>query len=111
MPPRTAEAHVMAYVTAPDRRTARAIARTVLKRRLAACANLTPIESLYWWRGRIEEAKEVLVIFKTRRSLTPRLLEAVRNVHPYDVPCAVTYPMVDGLPAYLAWIDEETRQR
>ena len=111
MPRPAAERHAMAYVTAPDRRTARRIARTVLQRRLAACANLAPIESLYWWRGRIEEAKEVLVIFKTRRSLTSPLLEAVRGVHPYEVPCVVTYPMAEGLPAYLAWIDEETRQR
>ena len=111
MSPRTADRFVMAYVTAPDRKTARAIARGVLDRRLAACANLAPIESLYWWHGEVEEAREVLVVFKTRRSLGNRLIRAVRELHPYEVPCVVTYPMAQGLPAYLGWIDRETAQR
>jgi len=104
--------HAMAYVTVPDRRVARRIARAVLGQRLAACANLAPIESLYRWKGAIEEAREVLVIFKTRRDLVPRLMAAVRIAHPYEVPCVVTYAVDAGLPEYLAWIDRETaRQR
>lgn len=100
--------HGMAYVTAPDRATARRIARAVLESRLAACANLMAAESLYWWRGAIEEAQEVVVVFKTRRALLGRLIAAVRDVHPYDVPCAVGYGMVASLPAYARWIDEST---
>lgn len=98
----------MAYVTAPNRATARKIARVVVDARLAACANLVPIESMYWWRGRVEDAREVLVVFKTRRALAAKLAEAVRRHHPYVVPCVVTYAMDDGLPEYLAWIDDET---
>jgi len=51
MPPRRPAAHAMAYVTAPDLETARSIARAVVGRRLAACANLWPIESMYRWKG------------------------------------------------------------
>ena len=101
----------MVYVTAPNRAVARKIAKVVLRRRLAACANLAPIESSYWWKGAIEEAAEVLVIFKTRRVLARPLMTAVKAVHPYEVPCIVVYPMIDALPAYAEWIDEETRQR
>ncbi len=101
----------MAYVTAPNRAVARKIARLVLEKRLAACANLAPIESLYWWRGKVEEADEVLVIFKTRRTLARRLMATVKDAHPYEVPCIVIYPMVAALPAYADWIDTETRQR
>ncbi len=108
MPAPRTRTHVMAYVTAPSRASARRIARAVLNRRLAACANLAPIESLYWWEGALEEAKEVLVVFKTRRALVPRLEAAVRASHPYEVPCVVTYAMDRGLPEYLAWIDRET---
>ncbi|MGQ0797149.1 MAG: divalent-cation tolerance protein CutA, partial [Methanobacteriota archaeon] len=61
--------HAMAYVTVPDRETARQIARTVLTERLAACANLLDAESLYRWEGRIDEAHETVVVFKTRRAL------------------------------------------
>ena len=101
--------HVMAYVTAPNRASARRIARAVLRDRLAACANLVPISSMYWWRGSPEQAPEVLLVFKTRRSLVPRLAAAVRAAHPYETPCVVTYAMDAGLPEYLAWIDRETR--
>ena len=54
---------------------------------------------------------EFVIVFKTRRSLVPELIAAVRREHPAEVPCIVTYPMGAGLPAYLAWIDEETDQQ
>jgi periplasmic divalent cation tolerance protein len=101
----------MAYVNAPDLETARRIGRTIVQKRLAACANLWPIESMYWWEGKVEEAREVVLVFKTRASLVHRLIEAVRATHPYEVPCIVSYRMGDALPAYLDWIDAETAQR
>ncbi len=103
--------HAMAYVTAPDRRTARTIARVVIERRLAACANYWPVESRYWWQGTQEETNEFVIIFKTRRSLVRKLIAAVRSVHPAEVPCVVSYPMGPALPEYLKWIDAETAQR
>ena len=110
MPPRRAQAHVMAYVTAPDALAAGRIVDEVLGRRLAACANRMPIESAYWWRGSLQRAEEVLIVFKTRRALIPRLTAAVRKVHPYETPCIVAYRMEAGFPPYLAWIDRETRR-
>lgn len=103
--------HAMAYVTAPDRETARTIARVVVEGRLAACANYWPVESRYWWQGTQEEASEYVIIFKTRRSLVRKLIAAVRGVHPAQVPCIVSYPMGDAWPEYLSWIDAETAQR
>ena len=101
----------MAYVTAPDRRTARSIARAVVERRLAACANLRPVESIYRWHGKREETSEFVIVFKTRTSILPKLIREVRRMHPADVPCIVSYPMGPALDAYLAWIDRETVQR
>jgi periplasmic divalent cation tolerance protein len=101
----------MAYVTAPDRETARSIARAVVERRLAACANVWPAESTYWWHDKIEETSEFVIVFKTRRSRLRELIAAVRAIHPYDVPCIVSYPMGTALAAYLDWIDAETTQR
>ena len=111
MPTVRTRRHAMAYVTAPDRASARRIVRAVLEARLAACANLVPVESDYWWRGSLEHAREVLVVFKTRRALVPRLAAAVRAAHPYEVPCIVTYAMDAGSAPYLAWIDRETRHQ
>ena len=103
--------HAMAYVTAPDRATARKIARAVLDRRLAACANLWPAESMYRWRGAREETREFVIVFKTREALLRRLIAEVRRHHPFDVPCIVSYPMGPALSDYLRWIDAETVQR
>jgi periplasmic divalent cation tolerance protein len=101
----------MAYVTAPDRTTARKIARTIVGGRLAACANLWPVESVYRWRGHREETREFVIVFKTRRALLRKLIVAVRGIHPDEVPCIVSYPMGPALPEYLDWIDAETDHR
>lgn len=101
--------HASVFVTAPDEETARRIARALLERRLVACANLLPIGSLYWWEGRIEEAREHAMFLKTRRALVPDVVKAVGELHPYDVPCAVAFPLGEGAAAYYAWIDAETR--
>ncbi len=109
MPAQSASRYVMAYVTAPDPRSAEIIARSVLEQRLAACANMAPLDSMYWWRGSLERSEEVLVIFKTRRACVRKLVAAVRAAHPYEIPCIVTYRVDDAYPPYLAWIDRETR--
>src|SRR5437879_8211245 len=83
--------HAMAYVTAPDRETARTIARVVIEGRLAACANYWPVESRYWWRGAQEETNEFVIIFTTRRSLVRKLIAAGPRVRPACVPCTLTY--------------------
>jgi len=109
--PKPRSPHAMAYVTAPDLRTARRIGRTIVRKRLAACANLWPIESMYWWKDKLDDAREVVIVFKTRAALVRRLIEAVRALHPYEIPCIVSYRMGDALPAYTNWIDRETVQR
>jgi len=103
--------HSMAYVTAPDRKTAKKIAREIVDRRLAACANLWPVDSIYRWHGAREEAEEFVIVFKTRTSVLPKLIAEVRRLHPHEVPCIVSYPMGPALSEYLNWIDAETAQR
>lgn len=100
--------HASIYVTCPDRDTARRIAGMLLERRLVACANLLPIESIYRWEGRIEEAAEVAMFLKTRRGRVDEVIAAVREAHPYDVPCVVEFELRAGNPAYFGWIDSET---
>jgi periplasmic divalent cation tolerance protein len=96
------------YVTCPDRETARALARELLERRLVACANLVPIESMYHWEGRIEEAGEVAMFLKTRRERVPDVVRAVEALHPYEVPCVVAFELGEGSPAYFRWVEDET---
>lgn len=100
--------HASVYVTCPDEETARRIARSLLERRLVACANLLPIQSLYRWEGAIQEEREVAMFLKTRREKVDEVVKAVAEIHPSKVPCAVAFELGAGHPAYYAWVDEET---
>ena len=98
------------YVTAPDAEGAKALADALLERRLIACANLLPgMRSLYRWRGRTEDDAEVAMILKTTADRVDPALAAIEELHPYEVPCAVAWPVEAGLGAYLDWVREETR--
>ncbi len=99
----------LVLVTAPDLKTARRLARAALGQRLAACANLIPgLESHYWWRGKIESSREVLLLFKTRAALLRKLEQLILAEHPYDTPELVVLPLAAGTERYLAWLQRET---
>ena len=70
-----------------------------------------PVESMYHWRGAIETAQEVPVTIKTRGDRFPAVAEAIRSSHAYELPEIVAVPILDGSPAYLAWIDAESGPR
>ena len=94
-------------VTAPPP-AARSLARALVERRLAACANLLPgVRSVYRWKGRVEEARETLLLLKTTTACVPALLAAVRELHPYEVPEGIAIPVVAALEDYAAWVREE----
>ena len=96
-------------VTAPDMALARRLAKAGLEAKLTACANIVPaVESHYWWEGKLESSDEVLVIFKTRQTLLPKLERAIREIHPYDTPEFVALPLTAGSQKYLAWIEDNT---
>lgn len=99
--------YYVALVTAPSLAVARKLARAALKERLAACANLVPgLESHYWWQGKLEKSREVLVVFKTAGALLKKLEESVLQNHPYDTPEFVAIPLAAGNQRYLDWIGE-----
>ena len=88
---------------------ARRLAKAALEAKLAACANIVPsVESHYWWEGKLESSGEVLLIFKTRQQLLPKLERAVREIHPYDTPEFVALPLTTGSRKYLAWLTDNT---
>ncbi|MCA3244200.1 MAG: divalent-cation tolerance protein CutA [Alphaproteobacteria bacterium] len=82
--------------------------RGVLESRLAACAQRTPIQSDYWWLGKLENAHEVEVKFKTRAALVEALKAYILNNHSYKTPQITVVEIVGGNSAYLRWIDDET---
>jgi len=103
--------YLQVVTTVEDEGKARAIARTLVERRLAACAQvLGPIASTYWWRGQVETAEEWLCVLKTRADLYEELERALRTIHPYEEPEILAIPIAAGSPTYLAWIDETLRK-
>lgn len=100
---------ILVYIVCRDREEARRIARVLLERRLAACANMFPIESLYWWQGRIVEDNEHVLIAKTRPECYSSLAELVKSVHSYEVPAIIRLPVAEADTQYLAWISAESR--
>jgi periplasmic divalent cation tolerance protein len=84
------------------------VIRGVLESRLASCAQRMPIQSDYWWLGKLEHSHEVFVQFKTRGALVEALKAYILNNHSYKTPQVVVYDIAGGNPAYLRWIDDET---
>lgn len=103
-------AHAAVLVTAPDLKTARALAGAALRSRLAACASLVPgLESHYWWRGRMESSAEVLVLFKTTGAKLRRLEKVILAAHPYDTPEFIALPITAGSRRYLEWLEASVK--
>jgi periplasmic divalent cation tolerance protein len=102
---------VVAFSTCASAEEAGKIARALVESRAAACVSIVPgIRSLYRWQGKIEDSQEWLLVIKTRGELFDALSAELRKVHSYEVPELVAIPIVDGLPDYLNWIDEQTAE-
>ncbi|MFD0277794.1 divalent-cation tolerance protein CutA [Kitasatospora sp. NPDC127111] len=87
---------------------ARALAAAAVRERLAACAQVQPIRSLYWWDGEVQDTSEWRVDLKTRADLADRLTAFIGAHHDYDTPEVVVVPVTGGSPAYLRWVATET---
>jgi periplasmic divalent cation tolerance protein len=96
---------LLALSTFPDADTARRISNQLVTEKFAACANiLSAVESIYRWKGKIENAGEVIVFFKTTPDRQTAFQEKLRSLHPYDVPEIIFIPVAGGLPEYLRWV-------
>jgi periplasmic divalent cation tolerance protein len=95
-------------VTCGTRAEARRIARSVVGKRLAACVNviLSPVESVYAWNGKLEKAREYLLIMKTTAKRLVELEREVKRLHSYDVPEFIALPITEGCAKYLSWLAE-----
>jgi periplasmic divalent cation tolerance protein len=99
---------VIVFSTCASREEAKRIARTLVEERLAACVNVIgDIVSIYQWQGAVHEGDEAMLVVKSRRDLLARLQERLAVLHSYEVPEAIAIPVVDGLPAYLEWLERE----
>jgi periplasmic divalent cation tolerance protein len=103
------ERAVFVYTTHPSLVEAERIGKTLLEQRLAACVNILPgMISHYWWQGAIERGEEVVMIVKTRASLSEAVRAAVKAMHSYAMPAILVLPIEGGEPGYLEWLMKET---
>src|SRR5690349_3575250 len=96
----------LVLVTCPLLALARKIARSVVQKRLAACVNVvrSPVESFYTWKGKLESAREHLLLIKTAAARLPQLEREVKRLHTYDFPEFVVLDITGGSTEYLAWL-------
>ena len=97
--------------TAPDADAAERLVRQLVEERLIACGNLVPgVASIFRWKGEVQREEEVLVLMKARTGALDRLMRRIVELHPYEVPEVLSFPVGKGLPAYCGWVVEETAE-
>ena len=102
--------YIVVLITCPGAEESERIAIALLKERLAACVNIVPsITSFFWWTGKIHRANESLVIVKTKKSSLRQLVRTVKKMHQYENPEIIALPIIGGSKEYTKWIEEETR--
>ena len=95
-------------ITCKDGKEAEKISRHLLEKRLIACSNIFPINSMYWWEGKIQNDNETVIIAKTSSKNFPKAEKEVKKLHSYKVPCILRI----GAKAnkdYEEWADNEIR--
>lgn len=104
------ENFLIIYTTCKNLSEAKNISKKLLEDKLIACTNIgKEIISIYNWKGKIEENKEVPVIFKTTRKQYKKVEKAIQKHHSYDTPCIIAYELVEGEQSYLKWLSKNTR--
>lgn len=100
---------IFIYITCANKKEAKKIGLTLVKKRLAACCNIFPIESIYWWQKKIVKDKEVILIVKTLKKNFKKIEKEVKKLHSYTVPCILEIPIKGGNLKYLYWLKKEIK--
>ena len=97
----------LGYITFPTKSEAKNAVLALLEERLIACANIIDgAESYFFWDDEIQQAREIVVIFKTRQKNEDKIIRTVRELHSYEIPCVVFTPLEYGNPEFLNWVEE-----
>nr|MBS0037537.1 divalent-cation tolerance protein CutA [Saprospiraceae bacterium] len=102
------EKMIICYVPFPDEAQALKISEKMIKMGLAACSNIAPVKSCFFWQGEFDRDAEVVAILKTTRALESNLRQQLEMNHPYDVPCVISWE-VNVNQAYKEWVKSNTK--
>jgi periplasmic divalent cation tolerance protein len=99
---------VIILCTCGNQDEALAIGNALIDARLAACVNLLPpVQSIYRWHGKVENAQEILLIIKTTEEHFPTVRDRITELHSYDTPEIIAIPVTNGSDKYLAWLRDQ----
>jgi len=102
--------HIIIFVTVSNKKEAQKIAAGLIKQKLAACVNIVDkVDSLFFWEGKTQKAKESLLIIKSRKDKMPKVIKLVKSLHSYTVPEIIALPVIAGDKPYLRWINAVLR--
>jgi len=102
--------YMVVLVTCPSRKEAQRIARQLLDKKLIACANIiNGVESIFRWKGRLDKARESLIIMKTVKNNLKNIEKTVKMIHSYELPEIVALPIVWGSGDYLKWLGDSIK--
>ncbi|CAI5667360.1 protein CutA homolog isoform X1 [Oreochromis niloticus] len=94
-------------INTPNEQTAKHVGRAIMERRLAASVNiLSKTSTMFYWKGEIQDANEILMLVKTKTSRIQKVVDYVRSIHPYGNPEVLSLAVDDGSLAYMKWMDE-----
>ena len=101
---------IAVVTTAGSRDEAQRLARTLVERKLAACAQISEIESVYRWKGQVQQEPEFRILFKTTDQRYAEVESAIRELHSYEMPAIHAFAFEHVLPAYATWIEDNVRR-
>ena len=96
---------ILILTTAPDLKTAKWLAKSLVEKKLAACVSLKEgFISFYRWKGKVENAREVAIFIKSSKEKFVKIKQHICRVHPYQVPEFIALPVTQGSSEYLTWL-------
>ena len=101
---------IFIYITAGNIEDAKKISRHLLEKKLIACVNIFPIQSMYWWKSGIQDDTEFAIIAKTIDSNFKSVREETKKIHTYETPCIVSWKIDNADPDYEKWIEKESKK-
>ena len=102
--------HIVIFITSANKKEAAKIAQALIKNKLAACVNIAGnLQSIFRWEGKIDQAKEILLVVKSKKEKLNKIIKLVKSLHSYETPEIIALPIVGGFKPYLNWINESLR--
>ncbi len=102
--------YIQVTTSTDSEKLAKEILQALLKKRLVACGHVcSPMNSSYWWQGKIQNSKEWAIIMKTRMDLFPKIEKVIRSMHSYDTPEILALPILKVSNDYRKWMDRELK--